>query len=186
MAVKQSNAIVGRHLREFFAGHQALEHQWTLGPAKAELPRLRVLKFAPGPRTGLWVYSTVGAWEARPDPRLEFVIVAAESNMRHVELVTMAAWYHGRTALGVGHTLPIGEPWVQGSTCDRFLVSLPYPFGPDLEVCNLSDGHVHVLWLLPITPAERTFKVEHGPEALEERFDQAALEYWNPNRPSVV
>jgi hypothetical protein len=186
MAASESNVDVERHLREFFGGHRAEEHQWVLGRAKAELPRLRVLEFAPGPRTGLWVYATVGGWEARADPRLEFLIVAPGPDMRHVELLTMAAWYHGRTALGVGHTLPIGEPWVPGSTCDCFLVSLPYPFGPDLEVCNLPDGHLHVLWLLPITPAERAFKVQHGPELLEGRFDEAALEYWNPDRVSVI
>ena len=74
----------------------------------------------------------------------------------------MAAWYHGRRGLGAGHTFPIGEPWLPGLTCELFLVSLPYPFGPELEVCNLSDGHLHVLWLLPITVAEREFNVREG------------------------
>ena len=46
------------------------------------------------------------------------------------------------------------------------LVSLPYPFGPELEVCQLPDGELHVLWLLPITLAEREFKVREGLEAL--------------------
>lgn len=186
MAVRANNTIVRRHLRDFFAGHRAEEHQWVMGPAKAELPRLRVFEFAPGPKNDLWVYATVGGWDARADPRLEFVIVAPNPDMRHVELLTMAAWYHGRAALGVGHTLPIGEPWLPGSTCDCFLVSRPYPFGPELEVCDLPRGHVHILWLLPITPAERAFKVEHGPDALEERFDEAAIRYWSPDRDSVV
>jgi hypothetical protein len=65
-------------------------------------------------------------------------------------------------------------------------VSLPYPFGPDLEVCDFADWHLHVLWLLPITAAERAFKVREGVEALEQRFDACALEYWVPDRASVV
>jgi hypothetical protein len=180
------NSIVRRHLHEFFAGHRWEEHAWTLGPAIEELPRLRVVEFAPGPKTGLWVYSTVGAWEARDDPRLEFLTAASGPNLRHVELVTMAAWYHGRHGLGIGHTFPIGEPWLPGSTCEYFLVSQPYPFGPELEVCNFPSGHVHVFWLLPITAAEREFKVREGLEALEQRFDECALEYWNSDRASVV
>ena len=186
MAEADAHAVVRRHLRQFFAGHACEEHHWTLGPAVVELPRLRVAEFAPGPKIGLWVYATVGAWEARDDPRLEFVIAAPERDERHVELLTMAAWYHGRRGLGTGHTVPLGEPWLPGSSCEFFLVSLPYPFGPALEVCDVADLHVHVLWLLPITAAEREFKMREGVEALEQRFDACKLEYWTPNRASAV
>jgi hypothetical protein len=187
MMGSNTNSVVHRHLlRHFFAGHGCDDHQWTLGPAADELPRLRVLEFAPGPKSLLSVYCTVGAWEARSDPHLEFLIAAPAPDQRHVELLTMAAWYHGRHGLGTGHTLPIGEPWLPGSTCEYFLVSRPYPFGPQLEVCNMADAHIHVLWLLPITTAERAFKVQAGAEALERRFDACGLEYWNPVRASAV
>ena len=98
----------------------------------------------------------------------------------------MAAWYHGQYALGLGHTFPIGEPWLPGSRCPFFLVSLPYPFGPELEVCNSADGQARILWLVPITAVERNFKAREGLEALEQRFDECRLEYWRPNRESVV
>jgi hypothetical protein len=186
MAEADPDAGVRQHLRRFFAGHSCEEHVWTLGPAQEELPRLQIAEFAPGPKTGLWVYATIGAWEARADPRLEFVITASEQDQRHVELLTMAAWYHGQRGLGVGHTFPIGEPWLPGSACEFFLVSLPYPFGPQLEVCNFPDWHLHILWLLPITAAEREFKGREGLEALEQRFDACALEYWVPGRASAV
>lgn len=186
MAKTDANSVVRRHLKRFFAGHACKEHQWPLGPAPEELPRLRVAEFAPGPKSELWVYATLGAWEARDDPRLEFLIAAPERDRRHVELATMAAWYHGRRGLGTGHTLPIGEPWLPGSVCEFFLVSLPYPFGPDLEVCNVADWHLHILWLLPITEAEREFKVREGVEALEKRFDACGLEYWDRGRSSAV
>lgn len=181
----ETNEVVRQHLCQFFSGHSYEEHVWSLGPAQDEFPRLRVLEFAPGPKTNLWSYVTAGAWEARNDPRLEFLIAAPEQDQRHVELPFMAAWYHGRKCLGAGHTLPIGEPWLPGSTCECFLVSLPYLFGPELEVCNFPDWHLHVLWLLPITTAEREFKVREGLEALEQRFDECELEYWKPDRVSV-
>jgi len=42
------------------------------------------------------------------------------------------------------------------------------------------------LWLVPITQAERDFKVTHGIEALEDLFEQTSFDYLNPIRPSVV
>lgn len=180
------HVIVREHLQRYFAGHVCEEHQWLLGPAAKELPHLRVAEFAPGPSTEFWVYASIGAWEARDDPRLEFLIIAPKRNQRHIELVSLVAWYHGRHGLGAGHTLPIGEPWLPGSNCEFFLVSLPYTFGPDLEVCNLPDGHVHFRWLLPITAAERAFKVREGVEALEQRFEEISVEYWLPRRLSAV
>jgi Suppressor of fused protein (SUFU) len=186
MSETDTNQVIRQHLCQFFAGHHCEEHVCTLGPAQHKLPCLRALEFAPGPKTGLWLYVTAGAWAARNDPRLEFLIAAPEQDQRHVELLFMAAWYHGREGLGTGHTLPIGEPWLPGSACEFFLVSLPYSFGPKLEVCNFRDWHLHVLWLLPITKAEREFKVKEGLEALEQRFDACALAYWIPARPSVV
>ncbi len=119
--------------------------------------------------------------------RLEFLVCGSEQNRRFVEFLAMSAHYHHDERLGVGHTYPIGEPWQPGSKLDHILVSLPYPFGPELQVCTLDDGtHVHTLWLLPITKQERDFKVAQGLEAIEERFDQEKLRYWDPRRSSVV
>jgi hypothetical protein len=63
---------------------------------------------------------------------------------------------------------------------------LPYPFGPRLEVCNFAGGHLHFLWLVPITAAERELKMREGLEALERRFDECGLEYANPWRASTI
>jgi len=180
-------AALRRHSKEFFTGHRYKEEVWTLGPGPEVLPRLRVACLSPGPRTGLWVYVTVGAWEVRSgDVMLEFLITAPAADLRHVELLTMAAYYHRTQGLGLGHMLPIGEPWLEGSACDGLLVSRPYPFGPELEMCCLGERHMHLDWLLPITTAERVFKVERGQEALEQRFDACGLEYWKPSRASAV
>src|SRR5262245_16771285 len=118
----ETNVGVREHFRRFFAGHACQEHTWTLGPAHEQLPWLRIAEFAPGPKTELWTYATIGAWKSREDPRLEFITTAPHRDQRHVELLTMAAWYHGRHGLAKGHTLPIGEPWLPGSVCEFLLV----------------------------------------------------------------
>ena len=151
-----------------------------------DLPLLRIAQFAPGLRIGVWVYATIGASTVRPDVRLEFVLAAAAPDVRHVELAMMTAWYHQHEPLGLGHTFPIGEPWLPGSICTSMLVCLPYPFGPELENCRSAEGDVRVLWLLPITEAERQYKKSAGLEALEQRFDSGELEYWRADRASLV
>lgn len=183
---KAPNVILRGHLGRFFAGHSSREHLWSLGPAQGELPELRVVELAPGPKTNLWTYATIGAREACPAPRLEFLISAPTPNQRHVELLSIAAWYHRHHQLGAGHTVPIGEPWLPGSRCTFFLVSVPCPFGPELEICNFTEWHLHMLWLLPITAAERDYKMADGLETLEQRFEQVGLEYWNSDRESAV
>ena len=179
---------VNDHIRRFFTGHAITEHQWTLGPVPDAMPEFRILCAGPGPRTACWTYLSVGASAITHETSglLEFFVVAPSEDLRHVELLTMIAWYHKTKALGCGHTIPIGHPWLPGSLCDHILISKPYPFGPELEVCNYDGGHVHVLWLLPITSAEREFKATRDLEALEQLFDNAAIEYWDSSRKSVV
>ncbi len=103
-----------------------------------------------------------------------------------VELLAMLTYYHHNHHLDVGHTLPRGEPWVPGSTLDHVLLSLPYPLGEEFEICKRGEAHAHFTWALPITAAEREFKVNHGLEELEQRFDAAAIELWDERRPSVL
>lgn len=180
--------IVDQHIRQFFTGHDITNHKWLLGPVPDAMPDFQVLCAGPGPRIGCWTYLSLGASTICHDQTglLEFFVIAPSEDQRHVELVTMVAWYHKTKALGWGHTVPIGHPWLPGSLCNHLLISKPYPFGPELEMCNFNHGHVHVLWLLPITSAERDFKVKHDLEALEQRFDEAAIEFWEASRKSVV
>ena len=107
-------AQIERHVRQYFEGHEVMARIWPVGPMKDSHPGFQVLEFAPGPRSALWNY----------------------------ELMTMTAWYHTRHRLGLGHTMPIGEPWVSGASCDHFLVSRPYPYGPDLELVPIGAEHV--------------------------------------------
>ncbi|MEW6741856.1 MAG: suppressor of fused domain protein [Planctomycetota bacterium] len=181
-------SYIAEHARQFFARHKSEEKTWTLGPMSRSCPGFRVLEVGPGPKSGLWNYVSLGASRlTAPNGRaLEFILCTPYQTGRGVELVTMAAWYHYREGLGVGHTMPIGEPWLPGASCEYFLVSLPFPYGPELEVIPADANDARVLWLVPITRLERDYKMAHGMEALEALFDAKELDYWDPDRTSVV
>lgn len=174
-------------MRGFFVDRRVEVFTWPAGPALAANPHLRVLRVAPQQRGGVWTYVTVGGWAGTPgDAGLELILCTAAPEERAVELLAMATHYHRGGVLGLGHTVPVGEPWLPGSACDHLLVSLPYPFGPDLQTAHVRGRHVEFLWLLPITAAERDLKMTAGLEELEVRFEQAGLRYWQPDRASVV
>lgn len=174
------------HFSRFFGSVEIRELVWPLTGAVAT--RFRVLEIPPTPKLDLWVYVSLGSWESTvPDqPRMEFALLTKERGDRPVETLHMVAFYHARQHLGLGHTMPIGEPWLPGATCDHYLVSIPYPLGPSFEVAEVGGTTVHVYWLLPITAEEKTFRHAQGLEALEQRFEQAGLEYWDLKRRSVV
>jgi hypothetical protein len=131
------------------------------------------------------VYISVGASEVA-SPRLEFILCTPYATEAAVELLAMVTHYHAAENLGLDHTLPIGRPWLPEATCDQFFVSLPYPFGPELECIATTAFSVQALWLLPITLAERTFAKQNGAEALECLFDDHAINPLDLNRDSVV
>jgi hypothetical protein len=179
---------VETHVRLFFADRQIDVLTWPIGPIVDQNPHFRVLRIAPGSQADVWTYVSVGGWAATAEHNhgLEFVLCTATPEERAVELLAMTVYYHRGGKLGVGHTVPVGEPWLPGSVCDHLLLSLPYPFGRDLQTCHVGDRHVEVLWLLPISAAERAWKVSAGLEALETRFEQLGLQYWQADRASLV
>lgn len=62
----------------------------------------------------------------------------------------------------------------------------PLPVGPELEICPVPGGEIRVLWLLPITAAEKTFRHTHDLEELEQRLEAAGILPTDPHRRSVV
>lgn len=188
----RGSAAIAEHHHAYFAGHEITERREPSGRVYDRVPGFFVHEIAPGPRYDGWTYAGVGLWEAVHEETghgLEFVMTAAARLDRVVELLAMAAFYHAGSPdmrLGLGHTYPIGEPWLPGSRCDHMLVSLPYPFGPELEKCTWPSGHAQLLWLLPITQAERDFKAAEGLEALEQLLEDARIDPWDPHREPVV
>ncbi|GGN62246.1 hypothetical protein GCM10010112_20180 [Actinoplanes lobatus] len=179
-----------RSVREHYAGLFTGSPIAVLGPAPGPVrelvPGLRILSWTPS--QGGRIYATVGLWDAtqRDGHALEFLLHAPEADDEpHVELLTMVAYYHasgGDYRLGHGHTVRIGRGWLPGSACDHLLVSLPYPWGPELEACTVPGGHARVLWLLPITRAEKELALRDGLEALEDRFEAAGIVPTDPLR----
>jgi hypothetical protein len=183
----ETHAAVRMHYETFF-DREGVELTWPHGPAAHRLGAFRVLEVPPNEQTALWTYASVGAFALGPgtgEP-LEFLLLTEQATERGVELVTMVAAYHHTGRLALGSRLPLGQPWLEGATCDAFLLSVPHPFGPTLETARVGERAVRVLWLLPITSAERRFAAQHGLEALEQRLDDAPVEYWRADRPSVV
>lgn len=177
------------HLRRFFKGHRRHEYAVKRSRTRRVPSRFRVIRVAPGPKHELHLYLSLGAWEIdhSPHDRREFFLITDQPEMRAIELLATAAHQHRTSALSVGDTFPLGSGWLVGSECDHMLVSLPYPFGPELEVCSLGEeAQVRLLWLLPITEAEKRFREEHGLEALEQRFEQARVNYAFAWRRSLV
>jgi hypothetical protein len=189
--VDEAHHALHDHLEMFFQGHEIDRLPGVAGPIEQRIPGFRIFRVGPGPRIDGWTYVTSGCWNATSvdGHGMEFVLTAPADDWQHHESVTMNAFYHAgppHQRLDHGHVVPIGRPWVADSACDRYLVSLPYPFGPDFEVCTWDRGHARILWLLPITPAERDLVVSEGLEALETLFEDAEIDFLDPSRASVV
>jgi len=189
--VNDAGDALDMHVHAFFTGHAVTRRQWPLGPVEQRIPGFFVYAVGPGPRFAGWTYLTAGCWRAtaRHQHGLEFVLSTNTDDVRHVELLTMLAYYHAgqdSQRLDLGHTVPIGEPWMPGSLCEFQLIALPYAYGPDLEVCAWSNGHARILATQPITEAEHKLKVAQGLEALEQRLEETAADFANPHRPSVA
>jgi hypothetical protein len=160
----------------------------TQRPSVRQVPAtFRVLEFTPTPNRTLWTYATCGMSSPETAFPLELHLFSSRQCSLLVDLLTTVAHYH-QTAhpLGLDHTVNFGVAWQAESACSYGLLSLPYLDGPLLEKMPYQGHEAQCLWLIPITAAERDFKVYHGMEALEDLFEQTGFDYANPTRLSVV
>jgi len=178
------------HLQAIWPTRDVEAFDWTHGPIQQVLPNFRVLRIAPEKPGEPWIYASMGAWEVTGDSPwgVEFVILSPVADAIHVETLAWVAQYHSdpKYRLNVGSTINIGRPWMDGATCSRFLVSLPYFAGPRLEICRLQNRAIRFLWLLPITDAEWEHLRAHGQAALEQRLEAVRINPVDPKRPSAV
>ena len=178
-------AILSHYRVNFGDTYQS--RSWPKGPSQQIGAEFSVLEFPPRANDDKWTYATCCMSQPSDVAPLELHLFSSKQDVGNVELLTMTAHYHRTGAsLGLNHTVNIGRPWVPQSSCDHCLISLPYLFGPKLEVLNQEGKEIRFLWLLPITKAEREFKAINGIEALESRFETQSLNYLNPFRCSVV
>jgi hypothetical protein len=172
-----------QHYKAFF-GVAGKRVQFDKGPIEKLHPNFEVLEFPPNKRHNMYGYCTVGMSLDRDDDNLiELVLYSPESEPEIAELLTAVAYYHRNTLpLNLYHTVNIGRPWLEHSLCDHALISLPYLDGPELEFFNYKRKETHCYWLIPITEAERDYKIEHGCETLEQLFEDRQFNYLDPQR----
>lgn len=178
--------IILSHYCAFF-GDTYVSQCWSKGPSHQIGEEFSVLEFPPRTNDDKWIYATCGMSQPSDAVPLELHLFSPRQDEGNVELLTLSAHFHRTGAsLGLNHTVNIGRPWFPQSSCDHCLISLPYLFGPKLEILKHDGKEIRFLWLLPITKAERDFKAANGIEALESRFEAQSLNYLNPSRRSVV
>lgn len=179
------------HVRNAWPENIKERYTWQLGPIQSTLPDFSVLRVDPASSGEAWIYLTQGAWEIETGLgyREEFFLVSPVESPRHIETLVMLAYFHAdpKNRLDVGSCVNIGRGWIEGATCDHLLVSLPYPYGPKLEYCTVTpELTVRFRWLLPITAKENDYLRTHGLEALEQKFQDAGIDYLDPKRAPVI
>ena len=184
-----AQSAIEAHLRHGFPGQRVVVQGWRTDAMSA--PHVRVLRVDPESRGGLWLHVSSGAslpleGSVGGTQGSEFVLVTPFKTLRAVELLAMVVYFHGVQELSVGDIVSVGEPWLPGSSCGHLLVSNPYLLADELWRLPLPGRTVHFRWVIPITAAERAYATERGLDALEQRFEEAGLEYWDPHRASVV
>lgn len=191
MAVSPSrmHQHLNEHLARFWPDRKREEFRWSIGRIGQTLPDFRVIRIAAA-RGEAWTYVSSGAWVVRSGhaQRFEFVIQSPVEHAMQVEALAMVATFYADPLynLHLGSVINIGRPWLEASSCDHLLVSSPYPWGPQFEHLACDGIHVRLLWLCPITAAEGDYARKNGAEPLEQMFEQAAIDYLDIHRKSVI
>lgn len=180
-------AALQQHFEAYF-GVKGDKLIWEFGPKEKLHPDFYILQIKPNEIHNMWAYCTVGMSLKRNDEDLiELIVYSPKEDKVLVELLTVIASYHRNGApLNIHHTVNIGQPWIDNSKCDHGFISLPYLDGEELELFKFENKVIHCYWFIPITEAERDYKVLHGCEKLEDLFEEKQLDYLNPDRASLV
>lgn len=185
-------AALERHVQEFWDGHIVQEATWQSGPILERVPHFSTRRVLPKRAGEAWVYVTVGCSlpdsDGSDDARTEFFLMSPVASEAHSETLAMVSHFHSFEAhrLGIGSTINIGRPWMPDSPLDHLLVSLPYPYGPDLEWAPSEAGGARFLWLLPIHEREAAFVKRTSLEEFESLMDSAGANVLDPHRKPVV
>lgn len=111
--------------------------------------------------------------------RVELIFYCSEPRTEYCELLRLMARFphDNRTWFGQGHTIPNGQP--PGPLFDNPLLDtvlfMPTVLSPDdslAERLQLGQLPVNFLWVVPITSAECEFKLNHGFDALLDKFTE--------------
>jgi Suppressor of fused protein (SUFU) len=94
------------------------------------------------------------------------------------------------TWLGIGHTIPNGDPpqpYARGTKLCGALIAPPLQWPDGAEALEIEDGPLHFYGVIPLHKDEMQLKLEQGVEALYDPFDEAGIsELVDAERPSVL
>ncbi|MFJ5561561.1 suppressor of fused domain protein [Streptomyces sp. NPDC093250] len=178
-----------RHVRRFWDGHIVESSTWDRGPILERVPHFATYRVYPQRAGEAWVYVTVGSSvHGSADDGIEFFLMSPVAADIHSETLAMVSHYHSFEAhqLGVGSVINIGRPWMPDSRMDHLLVSLPYPYGPELEWAPTEAGGARFLWLLPIHKSEADFIKRETLDEFESMLDAEGVNVLDPNRNPIV
>jgi hypothetical protein len=158
-------------------------------PRVIEYADVAVLHCADRPTPGFVAYSTVSLHRlpnlvGERDIRVELLAVAPADRPELPDLLVNAA-----ALVQSGHTAALGAvlPRVlAGSPLEHVVLTPPFAYEELGGVEPEGGPSVHWLHAVPISESERRFVLDHGFDALEDRFAEAEMEYWNLDRPSLA
>ncbi|WP_145785048.1 suppressor of fused domain protein [Micromonospora taraxaci] len=178
-----------RHVRRFWDGHIVEAASWDRGPILERVPHFAAYRVYPQRAGDAWVYVTVGSSvQGSAVDGIEFFVMSSVAADMHSETLAMVSHFHSFEAhqLDVGSVINIGRPWMPGSHMDHLLVSLPYPYGPELEWAPAEAGGARFLWLLPIYKSEADFIKRETLDEFESMLDAEGVNVLDPNRHPIV
>jgi len=184
MDLQERLAALDAHVAGFWPDRHLEPLNWDKGPIEERVPGFHVLRVDPARPLDAWVYVSIGASTSAENSGLEFFIMAPAKDDQIVETLAMVAHFQSFEAhpLSLGSIINIGRPWFPNSPFDHLVVTLPYPFGPKLEV---AEG-ARFVWLVPISADEATFIRESGFEAFEDRLESSNVDVIDPKRPAIA
>lgn len=143
-----------------------------------------VVKFLPTQHREIYVYATLGLSNKNDTSPIELFMYSITENDRIVSILYEIAQQRNDKAITLEayQTVEFKQPWYEGSKCDYGLISPPYIEGPELEEC----GNINCFWLIPLTQEEVQFKMQFGIESLEQKFNDAELNFLHYYRDSIV
>lgn len=122
--------------------------------------------------------------------RRELIQYLRSCTPAHAGRLRDMAWLplHDRFVLNFKDTIDWPYPAVEGTPWSNAFFLYPLIRSHDEFRMTVDGDEVNLLWHIPISPEERKFKVEHGPNALIDRLDAVELPwiFEESNRPSLL
>jgi hypothetical protein len=150
-----------------------------------KIPHIDIYQFRPTDERPFWTLITGGMSNLRqpavPDgvpPRAEILLYASEPVgwMFNVLKGLAEMPFDDNTFLHWGHSVVNGMPMTaKPSLLTNFFFLAPCFESEDFDSLVIEGEEVSILWMVPITDAERDYKLEHGSNALRELFAEHQL-----------